>query len=66
MIPEDFTLRRHYLTELKFKQETQFDDFIAVANSSHATPLVAQAPCSLPVLHYVSVGFFVLLLFVLF
>ena len=31
MIPEDFTLRRHYLTEIKNKQQCIFDEFTSVA-----------------------------------
>lgn len=52
MIPEDSTLRRHYLTELKYNQEKQL--------------AYQQAPDSIPFLHFVAAGFFVLLLFVLF
>jgi hypothetical protein len=71
MIPEDFTLRRHYLTELKYKQETNFEDFISVATYGKGTkvtklPPFAEAPVSIPMFHYVAAGFFVLLLIVLF
>lgn len=31
MIPEDSMLRRHYLTELKYKQQAQFEDFTSIA-----------------------------------
>jgi hypothetical protein len=49
MIPEDSTLRRHYLTELKYKRQRE-----------------TAVPDSIPFLHFVSAGFFVLLLFILF
>jgi hypothetical protein len=33
MIPEDSILRRHYLTELKYKQQSQFEHFIAATRA---------------------------------
>lgn len=65
MIPEDFTLRRHYLTELKYKQQTTFEDFISIAARGKDNT-IPQAPVSIPFFHYVTAGFFVLLLLVLF
>jgi hypothetical protein len=68
MLPEDFTLRRHYLTDLKFKQDAQFEDFIAVAMGTK-TVKNTEFPVtqnSISTLHYVLTGLFVFLLFVLF
>lgn len=48
MIPEDFTLRRHYLTELKFKQEKDFEYFTNVAIEDKASVTLPQAPDSIP------------------
>lgn len=47
-IPEDFNLRRHYLTELKYKQQENFESFI------HATE------CSQPVIEPSSNRFLVI------
>ena len=71
MIPEDSMLRRHYLTELKYKQEANFQDFISVATYGKRTEVTTlssfpDAPASIPMLHYVAAGFFVLLLVILF
>ena len=48
MIPEDFTLRRHYLTELKFKQEKDFEYFTNVASEDKASTPLPQAHDSIP------------------
>ncbi len=71
MIPEDSTLRRHYLTELRYKQQEQFEDFISIATTGkrtkiHKLPNVPEAEDSISSLHYITAGFFVLLLIVLF
>lgn len=68
MLPEDFTLRRHYLTDLKFKQDAQFEDFIAVATGTKTVKnaVFPVAQNSILSLRYILVGLFVLLLFILF
>jgi hypothetical protein len=70
MIPEDSTLRRHYLTELKYKQESQFEDFISVATGKGTqvkpTPQFPVAQESIPYSSYLAAFAFVLLLLVLF
>jgi hypothetical protein len=70
MIPEDSTLRRHYLTELKYKQQSQFDGFISCAvegtSKKLTSPQFSVAPESIPYSSYLAAFAFVLLLIVLF
>lgn len=66
MIPEDSMLRRHYLTELKNKQQSIFEDFTSIAIEGKGTQIesLPEAPSSLPFFNIVTglAIFFVLVL----
>lgn len=61
-IPEDSVLKRHYLTELKFKQEKVFEEFSTIASeNSYSIP---KAKTSIPISHWaVSICIVCVLLF---
>lgn len=66
MIPEDSMLRRHYLTEWRYKQDKQL--LQGLCNQITAVPetSIAEAPKSIPLGAYISAALFVLFLLVLF
>lgn len=55
MVPEDSMLRRHYLTELKRKQDAQFENFILVATEGKNSKVDSfpEAESHLPFSHIV-------------
>lgn len=67
MIPEDFTLRRHYLTELRSKQEKCFQTMTNAVTNQTPTVEVVESKSSLDFtkMELLSFGLFSILLFIL-